>query len=151
MEAVKREVSAAANTFGLELHVLNVNNESEITAAFAKAAQMHAGGMVVASTALFVAQTEQLAALALRHAMPTIYQSHRFAAAGGLISYGSEITEAYRLAGIYAGRVLKGDKPGDLPVQQATKVELIVNLKTAKAFGITVPNTIIGRADELIE
>jgi putative ABC transport system substrate-binding protein len=151
VDTVKREVSTAASTFGLELHVLNANSESDITAAFAKAVQLRAGGVVVASSALFVAQTEQLAALALRHAMPTIYQSRRFAAAGGLISYGSEITEAYRLVGIYAGRVLKGDKPADLPVQQATKVELIINLKTAKALGITVPNTIIGRADELIE
>jgi putative ABC transport system substrate-binding protein len=151
VEAVKREVSAAAGTFGLELHVLNVSSDRDIDGAFAKAVQLRAGGIVVASSALFVAQTEQLAALALRHAMPTIYQSRRFAAAGGLISYGSEITEAYRLVGIYAGRVLKGDKPADLPVQQATKVEMIINLKTAKALGITVPNTIIGRADELIE
>jgi putative ABC transport system substrate-binding protein len=150
-EAVTREVSTAANALGLELHVLNVNGESDITAAFAKAAQSGVDGIVVASSALFVGQTEQLAALALRHAIPTIYQSHRFAAAGGLVSYGSEITEAYRLAGIYTGRVLKGDKPADLPVQQATKVELIINLKTAKALGITVPNTLIGRADEVIE
>jgi len=150
-ETVTREVSTAANTLGLELHVLNVNSESDITAAFAKAAQTGVGGIVLASSALFVGQTEQLAALALRHAIPTIYQSHRFAAAGGLVSYGSEITEAYRLVGIYTGRVLKGDKPADLPVQQATKVELIINLKTAKALGISVPNTLIGRADEVIE
>jgi putative ABC transport system substrate-binding protein len=151
VDTVKREVSTAAGTFGLELHILNANSENDITAAFAKAVQLRAGGVVVASSALFVAQTEQLAALALRHTMPTIYQSRRFAVAGGLISYGSEITEAYRLVGIYAGRVLKGDKPADLPVQQATKVELIINLKTAKTFGIAVPNTLIGRADEVIE
>src|SRR5215475_13124093 len=150
-EVVTREVSTAANTLGLELHVLNVNSESDITAAFAKAARTGVGGIVVASSVLFVGQTEQLAALALRHSIPTIYQSHRFAAAGGLVSYGSEITEAYRLAGMYTGRVLKGDKPADLPVQQATKVELIINLKTAKALGITVPNTLIGRADLVIE
>ena len=151
VETTERELTAAASTFGLELHVLNVSSESDITAAFAKAAQLRAGEIVVASSALFVGQTEQLASLAIRHAIPTIYQSHRYTAAGGLISYGSEITEAYRLAGIYTGRVLKGDKPADLPVQQATKVELIINLKTAKVLGITVPNTLIGRADEVIE
>jgi putative ABC transport system substrate-binding protein len=150
-EATTREVSAAASTFGLELHVLNVNSESDIKAAFAKANQLRADGIVVASTALFVGQTEQLAVLALQHAMPTIYQFHRFTAAGGLMSYGSEITDAYRLAGVYTGRVLKGERPADLPVQQATKVELIINLRTAKALGITVPNTLIGRADEVIE
>jgi putative tryptophan/tyrosine transport system substrate-binding protein len=148
---VTGEVSTAASTLGLELKVLNVTSESDIKAAFAEAVQIGAGGMVVVSSALFVGQTEHLAVLALQHAMPTIYQSRRFAAAGGLVSYGSEITEAYRLAGIYTGRVLKGDKPADLPVQQATKVELIINLRTAKALGITVPNTLIGRADEVIE
>jgi putative tryptophan/tyrosine transport system substrate-binding protein len=112
---------------------------------------MQAGGLVVGSGPFFVSQAEKLAALATRHAVPIIYEFRRFAAAGGLISYGSEITDAYRLAGIYTGRVLKGDKPADLPVQQATRVELIINLKTAKALGITVPNTIIGRADEVIE
>jgi putative tryptophan/tyrosine transport system substrate-binding protein len=150
-EAVTGEVSTAASTLGLELQVLNVTSESDIKAAFVKAVQIGAGGMVVVSSALFVGQTENLAVLALQHAMPTIYQFHRFAAAGGLVSYGSEITEAYRLAGIYTGRVLKGDKPADLPVQQATKVELIINLRTAKALGITVPNTLIGRADKVIE
>jgi putative ABC transport system substrate-binding protein len=150
-EAVTGEVSTAASTLGLELKVLNVTSESDIKAAFAKAVQLGAGGMVVASSAHFVGQTEHLAVLALQHALPTIYQFRRFAAAGSLVSYGSEITEAYRLAGIYTGRVLKGDKPADLPVQQATKVELIINLRTAKALGITVPNTLIGRADEVIE
>ena len=150
-EAVTGEVSTAASTLGLELQVLNVTSESDIKAAFAKAVQIGAGGMVAASSAHFVGQIEHLAGLALQHAMPTIYQFRRFAAAGGLVSYGSEITEAYRLAGIYTGRVLKGDKPADLPVQQATKVELVINLRTAKALGITVPNTLIGRADEVIE
>jgi ABC-type uncharacterized transport system substrate-binding protein len=150
-EAIAGEVLTAASTLGLELQVLNVTSGSDINAAFAKAVQIGAGGVVVASNVLFVGQTEQLAVLGLQHAMPTIYQSHRFAAAGGLVSYGSEITEAYRLAGIYTGRVLKGDKPADLPVQQATKVELIINLRTVKVLGITVPNTLIGRADEVIE
>ena len=100
---------------------------------------------------LFSSWSEQLAALALRHAVPTIFQYRDFAVAGGLLSYGTDFREAYRLAGNYTGRVLKGDKPTDLPVQQATKVELYINLKTAKTLGINIPNTVIGRADELIE
>ena len=99
----------------------------------------------------FSTWTEQLAALALRHAVPTIYQNRDFAVAGGLLSYGADFREAFRLAGNYTGQVLKGDKPADLPVQQATKVELYINLKTAKALGLNVPNTLIGRADEVIE
>jgi len=145
------EVSAAAHALGLDLHVVNASNEDEIDAAFAKLSQIRAEGVVVGGGPFFAGRTEQLAALALKHSMPTIYEYKRFVAAGGLMSYGSEISEAYRLAGIYTGRVLKGDKPADLPVQQATKVELLINLRTAKALGITVPNTLIGRADEVIE
>src|SRR5262249_35932901 len=99
----------------------------------------------------FSGHAEQLAALTVRHAVPAIFQYREFAAAGGLLSYGSDATDAYRLAGIYTGRILKGEKPTDLPVQQATKIELIINLKTAKALGINIPNALIGRADELIE
>ena len=99
----------------------------------------------------FRTRSEQLAALALRHAVPTIFHGREFAVAGGLLSYGADLTDAYRLTGIYTGRVLKGDKPADLPVQQATKVELYINLKTAKTLGLNVPNTLIGRADEVIE
>ena len=150
-EANTREVSEAARGFGLELHVLPVNRESEIEPAFARAVQTHSEGLIVGSGSFFASHTEKLALLAAKYALPTIYQFREFAVAGGLMSYGSHIEEAYRLAGIYTGRVLKGDKPADLPVQQATKVELIINLRTAKALGITVPNTLIGRADEQIE
>ena len=146
-----REVSEAARGFGLELHVLPVNRESEIESAFAQAVQTHSEGLIIGSGSFFASHTKKLALLAAQYALPTIYQFREFAAAGGLMSYGSHIEEAYRLAGIYTGRVLKGDKPADLPVQQATKVELIVNLKAAKALGVNVPNTLIGRADEVIE
>jgi putative ABC transport system substrate-binding protein len=150
-ETTTREVLAAARALGIELHVLNANIARDVEAAFTKAVELRAGGMVVSGGPFFFSQTENLAARCLQHAMPTIYQFHRFTAAGGLMSYGSEITDAYRLAGVYTGRVLKGDRPADLPVQQATKVEFIINLRTAKALGINVPNTLMGRADEVIE
>ena len=150
-ETTTREMLAAARTLGIELHVLNANIARDVEAAFTTAVELRAGGMVVSGGPFFFSQTENLAARCLQHAMPTIYQFHRFTAAGGLMSYGSEITDAYRLAGVYTGRVLKGDRPADLPVQQATKVEFIINLRTAKALGINVPNTLIGRADEVIE
>jgi putative ABC transport system substrate-binding protein len=150
-EISMKELRAAALNLGLELHVLNANTERDFNGVFAKLTQLRAGGLVIGGDALFIDRSEQLAALALRHAVPTIYQSRRFAVAGGLLSYGTDFTETYRLAGIYTGRVLKGDKPADLPVQQATKVELYINLKTAKALGVNVPNTLIGRADEVIE
>jgi putative ABC transport system substrate-binding protein len=145
------EVLAAAHTFGLQLHVLNASSENDFDGVFAKLAQLGAGGLVVAGGPFFVSHREQLAELTVRHAVPVAFQHREFAVAGGLLSYGSDITESYRLTGIYTGRILKGDKPADLPVQQATKVELYINLKTAKALGINVPNTLIGRADEVIE
>jgi len=150
-ETESKAVLSASRTLGLQLHVLNASTEGEFEGVFANVRQLRAGGLVIATAALFTAHSEQLAALAMRHAVPAIYKGREFAAAGGLLSYGSDITESYRLAGIYTGRILKGDKPADLPVQQATKVELYINLKTAKALGITVPLPLSGRADELIE
>jgi putative ABC transport system substrate-binding protein len=145
------EVSAAAHTFGLQLHVLNVSSESDLVGVFAKLIQLGAGGLVVGGGSFFVGHQEQLAALTVRHAVPTASEHREFAVSGGLLSYGASLSEAYRLAGVYAARVLKGEKPGDLPVQQATKVELFLNLKSAKALGISVPFPLSGRADELIE
>jgi putative ABC transport system substrate-binding protein len=151
VETETKGLQAAARSLGLELHVLNASTERDFDGVFAKLVQLQAGGLVIGGDALFNTWTEQLAALALRHAMPTIYQSRKFAVAGGLLSYGTDFTETYRLAGNYTGRILKGDKPSDLPVQQATKVELYINLKTAKALGISIPLPLSGRANEVIE
>jgi putative ABC transport system substrate-binding protein len=142
---------SAAQTLGLELHVLNASTDRDFDAAFTNVVQLRAGGLVIASDPFFIGRSEQLATLTVRHAVPTIFETHEFAVAGGLLSYGADITDTYRLAGVYTGRILKGDKPADLPVQQATKVELYINLKTANALGLNVPNTLIGRADEVIE
>jgi putative tryptophan/tyrosine transport system substrate-binding protein len=150
-EANTKELQAAARTLGLELHVLNASTERDFDGVFAKLIQLRAGGLVIGSDPFFTSRSEKLATLAIRHAVPAIYAWREFAVAGGLLSYGADITEAYRLAGVYTGRILKGDKPADLPVQQVTKVELVINLKTAKTLGINVPNTLIGRADEVIE
>ena len=150
-EKTTQGVQAAARSLGLELHVLNVSTDRDLDAVFANLVQLRAGGLVISGGQFFNSRSKQLAARALQHAVPTIFPYRDLAAAGGLMSYGTSITDAYRLAGIYTGRVLKGEKPADLPVQQATKVELIINLKTAKALGITVPLSLIGRADEVIE
>jgi putative tryptophan/tyrosine transport system substrate-binding protein len=146
-----REVLSVAHTLGLDLHVLNASRERDFDAVFADLVQLRAGGLVIGANALFTSRTEQLAARTVRHAVPAIYQTREFAAAGGLMSYGSSITDSYRLAGIYTGRILKGDKPADLPIQQATKIELSINLKTAKALGIAVPPSLLARADDVIE
>jgi putative ABC transport system substrate-binding protein len=150
-DATTRVVLSAARTLGLEFHVLNANSERDFDGVFAKLIELRASALVIGGQALFTSQSEQLAMLAVRHGVPAVYKGREFAAAGGLLSYGSDITEAYRLAGINVGRILRGEKPANLPVQQATKVELIVNLKTAKALGITVPLPLSGRADEVIE
>jgi putative ABC transport system substrate-binding protein len=144
-------VSAAARTLGLELRILHASTERDFDAVFAKLPQLPAGGLVIGADVLFTSHIEQLAALTVRHAVPAAYQWRQFAAAGGLLSYGSDVTDAYRLVGIYVGRILKGEKAADLPVQQATKLELYINLTTAKALGITVPIPVLGRADEVIE
>jgi putative ABC transport system substrate-binding protein len=141
----------AARDLGLELHILNASTEHDFDGVFAKLIELRAGGLVIGPDSYFTGQNEQLAALTVRHAVPAIYHNRSFVAAGGLLSYGGDTTEAYRLAGTYVGRVLKGEKPADLPVQQATKVELYINLKTAKALGLTIPNTLLGRANEVFE
>jgi len=150
-EPSSRTLQVAARTLGLQLHVLHASTERDFDTVFATLVQLRAGGLVIMPDTLFLAHSEQLGALTVRHAVPTVYAYRPFAAAGGLMSYGSDETEYYRLVGIYVGRILKGEKPADLPVQQSTKVELIINLKTAKALGITVPLPLSGRADELIE
>ncbi len=150
-ETLSRDLQAAARTLGLELHILHASTEHDFDAVFAALAQVRAGALVIGADAFFVSRSEQLAALAVRHAVPAVFQYRPFAAAGGLMSYGGNVTEPYRQVGIYTGRILKGEKPADLPVQQSTKVELIINLKTAKALGLTIPLPLLGRADEVIE
>jgi putative ABC transport system substrate-binding protein len=150
-EPFTRTLKTAASTLGLQLHILQASTEQDFDGVFAALAQLRAGALVIGPDTFFNARIEQLAALTLRHAVPAIYQYREFATAGGLMSYGTDETEYYHLVGIYAGRILKGEKPADLPVVQSTKVELILNLKTAKALGITVPLPLIGRADEVIE
>jgi len=150
--AVSKDLEAVADTLGVRLHLLHASTEADFEAAFATAAQLRVAALVIASAdPWFGSHATQLGALALRHRVSAIYFLREFAAAGGLMSYGGSITETYRLAGLYAGRILKGEKPADLPVQQVTKVELFINLKTAKTLGITVPLPLSGRADELIE
>jgi ABC-type uncharacterized transport system substrate-binding protein len=150
-QAQAREVLSAARNRGLELHVVNVRSEGDFDAAFADLKRLRAGGLVIGPGSVFVGGINKLATLTVRHAVPAIYQYRAFPAAGGLMSYGTDSLESYRLADVHTGRVLKGENPTELPVVQATKFELVINLKTAKALGITVPNTLIGRADELIE
>jgi putative ABC transport system substrate-binding protein len=150
-ETQSRDLQAAARTLGLQLHVLHAGAEREFDAVFAAMVQLRAGALMIGADPFFTSRSEQLAALTLRHAVPAIYLYRAFTAAGGLMSYGGSNSEAYRLAGVYTGRILNGAKPADLPVQQATKIELILNLKTAKALGLTVPPSLLARADEVIE
>ncbi len=146
-----KNLQAAADALGVRLHILHASTQRDFAAVFETLAQVRPGGLVVASDTFFATHAEQLAALTVRHAMPAIHQSRDFAVAGGLMSYAGSFVESHRQAGIQTGRVLKGDKPADLPVHQVTKVELIVNLKTTKALGLTMPLPLLGRADEVIE
>ena len=148
---VSKDLQAVADTLGVLLHVLHASTEADFEAAFATAAKLRVALVIGSADPWFNSHAAQLGALALRHSVPAIFQYREFAAAGGLMSYGGDTTGSYRLAGVYTGRVLKGEKPADLPVVQSTKVELILNLKTAKALGITVPLPLSGRADEVIE
>jgi len=150
-ETQSRDLHATAHALGLQLHVLYARSADDFDAVFAALGRLGVGGLVIGSEALFTGRSEQLAGLALRHAMPAIYQFREFAAAGGLMSYGASLTYFWRLAGVYTGRILKEQKPADLPVQQPTKVELVINLKTAKILGLTVPPSLLSRADEVIE
>jgi putative tryptophan/tyrosine transport system substrate-binding protein len=150
-QSTAKNLGATARTLGLQMHVLHASTERDFETVFASLLQLRAGALVIGPDALFNSRLEQLAALALRHAVPTVYQFREFPVAGGLMSYGTSITDAYRQVGVYTGRILKGDKPAGLPVQQLAKVELVINLKTAKALGLTFPITLLGRADEVIE
>jgi putative ABC transport system substrate-binding protein len=150
-ETIARDAQAAASALGLQLHVLHASSDRDFDTVFATVAQLRAGALVIGADPFFTSRSQRLAKLTVDHAVPTIYEFREFAAAGGLISYGTSIVDAYRLAGVNTGRILKGEMPSDLPVQQATKVELIINLKTAKALGLTIPLPLLGRADEVIE
>ena len=150
-ERVIRDLQEAARTKGLQLHVLKASSESEIDTAFASLVQLHAGALVVGGDTFLSGRRERLVALASRHAVPAMYYWREFVASGGLISYGPSLTSAFSQAGTYVGKILKGEKPADLPVQQPTRFELVINLKTAQALGLTVPQSILQRADEMIE
>jgi putative ABC transport system substrate-binding protein len=150
-ERIRRDVQEAARTKGVQLHTLKAGTESEIDAAFAALVQLHADALVVGADAILTDHREQLVALASRHAVPAIYSVGEFPAAGGLISYGASLTYVFRRLGTYAGKILKGAKPADLPVEQPTKFELVINLKTAKALGLTISPAMLARADDVIE
>ncbi len=148
---ISRDLQAAARPLGLQLHVLRASTERDFDTVFTTLARLRAGGLVTSTDPFFNTRSQQLAALALRHAVLTIYHNREFVAAGGLMSYGGSTTDSYKQVGILTGRILKGEKPADLPVQQSTKVELVINLKTAKALRLTFPLSLLGRADEVIE
>lgn len=146
-----KDLQEAARTFGQQVHVQHAGSESEIDAAFANFAQQRIDALTFAADAVFNSRRDQLIALAARHRLPTMYFLRDFADAGGLVSYSGSPNDAYRLAGVYAGRILRGEKPADLPIQQSTKLELVINLKTAKTLGLNVPSMLLARADDVIE
>jgi putative tryptophan/tyrosine transport system substrate-binding protein len=150
-EVQAKDLQAAAGKLGLKLHILHASSEREFEPSFAALTQLRAGGLVIGTDGFLVSRSQELGALTLRHAMPAIFQYRAFAEAGGLMSYGPSITEEFRQTGIYCGRVLKGEKPADLPIMRATKFEFIINLQTARALGLEVPPTLLARADEVIE
>jgi len=150
-ERIIRDLQEAGRVKGVRLHILKAEAESEFETAFAALVQLHAGALLVSTDSFFFSRREQLVALAARNAVPAIYDVRDFAAAGGLISYGTSLAAVYRQIGTYVGKILEGAKPADLPVQQPTKLEMVVNLKTAKALGLTVPQSLLARADEVIE
>jgi putative tryptophan/tyrosine transport system substrate-binding protein len=149
--AETKGLQAGARVLGLRLLVLDAKNPAEIEAAFAMVAQQRAGALVMSGDLYFMTRRDEILALAARHAVPTIYVYREVAAAGGLMSYGADLADGFRQVGVYTGRILKGDKPADLPVQQVTKIELVINLKTAKALGLTIPETLLATADEVIQ
>jgi putative tryptophan/tyrosine transport system substrate-binding protein len=149
--AVSRDLQAAARKLGLSIHILHASTVPEVEAAFAAMVELHADALVIGTDTFFNSESALLATQALSHAIPAMYQYREFTAAGGLVSYAGSITDAYHIAGVYAGRILKGEKVANLPVQQSTKAELFMNLKTAKALGLSVPPTLLARADEVIE
>jgi putative ABC transport system substrate-binding protein len=150
-ESETRNLQDAARSFRLQLHILQASTPSEIDSAFGTLVELHAGALIVSTDRLFVNHRAQIVALAARHAVPAIYVWREFAEAGGLMSYGTDLADSYRRTGIYTGKILKGAKPADLPVEQVVKVELVINLTTAKALGLTIPLPLLGRADEVIE
>ena len=150
-DADAKEQRAAASTLGVQLHVLHASAEQDLDTVFAKLVELQVGGLVIGTDSLFNTWKERLAALSINHRVPTIHQYREFALAGGLMSYGTDTSDLSRQVGVYTGRILKGERPADMPVQQATKIDLVLNLRTAKMFGLTFPETMVARADEIIE
>jgi putative ABC transport system substrate-binding protein len=151
VELTRRNLQVAARSLGVQIHFLNAVTERDFERVFASLVELRIGALLIQNSPFFTSRSRQLGALTLRHAVPATYFSREFVEAGGLMSYGDSLKDQYHLVGGYTGRILKGDKPADLPVQQSTKVELIINMKTAKALGLTFPLTLLGRADEVIE